>query len=80
MTIFDEMKPGPDARLDDKLAWIERHRPPVRKPPHSGPCDWQDVPVASKQLNAKPDPNGRWFRRECRLCSRFYGFGVRDDE
>jgi len=80
MLDLDDMKPGPDARLEEKLEWIDKHRPPIQRLPHSGPCDWRDVPVASRQLNAKPDPNGNWFRRECRLCGRFYGFGVRDNK
>ena len=73
----DDPKPTGDVELDDKLAWIDRQRPPHWKPPHSGPCDWQDVPVAKKSIRAKPDEKGQYFRRECRICKRFYGFGVR---
>ena len=58
--------PQPDrsAGLDDRLAWIARHRPPPRKPPHDGPCRWHDVP-------ARPG----WFRCCCSLCNRLYGYG-----
>ena len=73
----DDPQPTGDVHLEDKLAWIDRHRPPVSKPPHTGPCDWRDIPVSSKSLKAKADPKGKWFRRECRLCCRFYGFRAR---
>ncbi|MHC4510777.1 MAG: hypothetical protein ACYTAO_17780 [Planctomycetota bacterium] len=57
--------PQPDrsAGLDDRLAWINRHRP-KRKLPHPGDCRWEDVPASQ----------GR-FRRQCSLCRRLYGYG-----
>jgi hypothetical protein len=71
---MDDDQPGAQATLEEKLCWIDRHRPPPYKPPHSGSCDLQDVVMSSREKGGKPDPNGKWIRRSCRLCGRFHSY------
>ena len=74
-----EPRPSPGASLEDRLEWIEKQRPKITPPPHAGPCQWKDTRVARRDPMAAPDPSGKWFRRACRLCGRFYGYGLARD-
>ena len=70
----DDSPPGEGATCEDKLTWLDHHRPARRKPAHPGPCAWQETRVAGRNLGAKPDLRGEWYLVDCRLCGRFYGY------
>ena len=65
-----------EEHLEHRLAVLEQGRPPYPGPCQDGGCEWVDLPL-TRQFSRRGVR--MVFRRECRKCKRFYGYGTEDN-